>query len=132
MSDNNAERFKAVVQQIERDRDPSALVALFDESSVLDSPSRELELTGVEGARRFWQEYLDAFEQISSTFRKTHDHGNCVVLEWESAGTLPAAAGPINYRGVSIVHFDENDKVKRFATYYDSAAFLAEGSRHVK
>ena len=36
---------------------------------------------------------------------------------------------PIHYRGVSSLSFEgDGDKVKAFRTYYDSAAFLSEGS----
>ena len=45
------------------------------------------------------------------------------ALEWESEGALPTGA-PIRYRGVSLLEF-AGDRVKRFRTYYDSAAFVA-------
>jgi ketosteroid isomerase-like protein len=38
---------------------------------------------------------------------------------------------PIKYKGVSIVEF-AGGKVKRFATYYDSAAFTSDGSKHAR
>lgn len=126
---NNAERFKATVQQIEKVKDPGPLVTLFAEDATLDAPAREQVLRGKQGATIFWSEYLNAFKDIESTFTETKDYGDYAVLEWESNGTLPTGK-PIKYRGVSIVSF-KGDKVTRFVTYYDSAAFLNEGSKHV-
>ena len=44
------------------------------------------------------------------------------VLEWRSTGRL-SAGRDIDYQGVSLLTFD-GDRVSRFATYYDTAAFI--------
>jgi ketosteroid isomerase-like protein len=126
---NNAERFKNALHEIETKKEPSALAILFAEDATLDAPARDHVLRGRKGAEQFWGEYLQAFKDVQSTFKETKDYGDYAVLEWESTGTLPTNK-PIRYRGVSIVHFS-GEKVSRFVTYYDSAAFLNEGSKHV-
>ena len=61
-------------------------------------------------------------------FTDTRRADGSATLEWKSDGTLPDGK-PISYRGVSLIDFD-GDRVKRFRTYYDSAAFLPEGAKH--
>ncbi|HEY0008849.1 MAG TPA: nuclear transport factor 2 family protein, partial [Tepidisphaeraceae bacterium] len=118
----------STVQQIESQKDPGALVTLFAEDATLESPAREQVLRGKKGAEVFWSEYLNAFQEIQSTFTQIKDYGEYAVLEWEGNGKLPTSR-PIKYRGVSIVEF-KGEKAARFVTYYDSAAFLNEGSKH--
>ena len=42
------------------------------------------------------------------------------MLEWESKGTLESGRD-ISYAGVSLLTFDADGTVSRFATYYDTA-----------
>jgi ketosteroid isomerase-like protein len=45
-------------------------------------------------------------------------------LEWVSEGRL-ASGRPVSYAGVSLLEHDDDGKVVRFATYYDTAAFTS-------
>jgi hypothetical protein len=85
---------------------------------------RNLALTeqGLEGARRFWQTYLAQFDRIRSEFSHLIEQDGQAALVWTSEGAMKGGH-PITYRGVSIVEF-QGDKVRRFETVYDSAAFL--------
>ncbi len=40
-----------------------------------------------------------------------------------SRGTL-STGRPIEYRGASLLTYDSDDRVRRFSTYFDTAAFL--------
>ena len=51
------------------------------------------------------------------------ESGDLGLLEWTSSGRL-STDRDITYRAVSILEFDDDDRVARFATYYDTAAFL--------
>ena len=79
---------------------------------------------------QFWQSYIKAFDRVSSTFDNVIDDGKTAVLEWQSHGILPMGI-PITYRGVSIIEYvtepssQENGKIVKFRTVYDSAALMS-------
>jgi hypothetical protein len=73
-------------------------------------------------APTFWQQYLAEFDEVSSEFTRVTEAGDEGILEWRSSGRL-ASGRDIDYRGVSLLTFD-GDRVARFATYYDTAAFI--------
>ena len=125
-----ANSFAKLVQQAETEKNADTLALHFADDATLEAPVRGHTDTGTSGAKAFWQQYLDAFDTIRSEFGNIHSIGNTGVLEWESAGKLRGGT-PIRYKGVSIVEFADG-KVKRFATYYDSAAFTSDGSKHVR
>ena len=125
MSSEIAEKFMDALQTIEKENEVDALVELFsDEASLKRMTHKSYEGKGE--AKKFWQEYLEPFDTISTEFFKVTEDDETVVLEWESKGKL-ANGHDIDYRGVS--SFDtEGGEVVRFRTYYDSAAFLPEGA----
>ena len=122
MASEIAERFMQTLQQIEETKNVEPLVLLFAEDAELNNLAMLEPLRGQDGAHQFWQKYLSAFKQIHSHFTHITEGNDTVVLEWISDGTRPDGE-PIKYPGVSIVEIKE-DKVQRFRTYYDSAAFL--------
>ena len=126
---NFAETFMSTLQQAEQSRDPEPLIALFDERSELLTLALTEPLIGVEGARRFWTNYLAAFEQIRSTFHHTIQTDNEAVLEWVGEGVLAASGQPFSYRGISLLEH-EGEHVQRFRSYYDSAVFVPGGAKH--
>ena len=126
MSNNSTtQRFIDALQETERTRDPEKVSALFAPDAELHSYTRDQRGSN---AAVFWKEYLDAFQSVQSRFTRVQDEGKAAVLEWESEGALPSGE-PIRYEGVTLLEFD-GDRVSRFRTYYDSAAFLPEGSKH--
>ena len=116
-----AERFMQTLQQFEADGKVDPLVALFaDDADAANLTHKE---QGRDGVRKFWEDYRGAFREVRSAFKAVIAGDGGAALEWESEGALPTGA-PIRYRGVSLLEF-AGDKVKRFRTYYDSAAFVA-------
>lgn len=115
-----AQTFADTLQRIEETRDPEPLVALFADAAELHNLA--FGEAGLEGARRFWQTYLDQFDSIRSEFSHLIEHDGQAALVWTSTGALKGGH-PITYRGVSILEV-EGDKVRRFETVYDSAAFV--------
>lgn len=115
-----ADRFAKALQETERSRDPAPLLALFADDCELSN----LALTerGTDGARRFWETYLAQFDAIRSGFSHLIETGEQAALVWTSEGTLKGGH-PIRYRGVSILEVS-GDRVRRFETVYDSAAFV--------
>ena len=125
---NLAETFESTLQQIEQSRDPEALVALFENDASLLNLALTEPMKGIEGARKFWTNYLSAFEKIRSTFHHTIYTDKDGVMEWVSEGVMAHSGQPFNYRGVSVIEHD-GSKVHRFRTYYDSAVFLPGGAK---
>lgn len=124
MASEMAERFMQTLQQIEQSGDVEPMVALFAEASEASNLAHREPHRGQEGVRQFWQEYLSAFKEVRSTFHNTIEGESAFVLEWNSEGSLPSGE-PIHYPGVSIVE-TEGEAVRRFRTYYDSAAFIPQ------
>lgn len=117
------EKFMKALQQAENQRDPTPLLELYADDSTTENLAMH-EMTGKDGAREFWQKYLDNFQEIHSEFHARTDDDVRGVMEWVSRGKL-SSGEPIEYRGVSVIEA-EGGKVKRFRTYYDSAAFVNE------
>ena len=123
MSDDRAQAFADALQQLEKNGDIDAFVqSQFAEGATLSRPEVDQQVSGTEGAREFWQQYLGQFSDIASSFDRISGSGDLGVLEWTSSGTLAAGAS-IDYRGVSLLDFDDQGKVSRFATYFDTAPF---------
>ena len=121
-----AQTFADALQRTEEGRDPAPLVELFAEDADLRNLAFAEE--GIEGARGFWQTYLDQFDRIRSEFSHLIEQDGQAALVWTSEGALKGGR-PIAYRGVSVIEFADG-KVHHFETVYDSAAFVrpaAEG-----
>lgn len=116
-----AERFMAALQAFEADGNVEPLVELFhDDAECANLAHTEHDRDGVQ---KFWTEYRQAFATVRSTFSATLFADRGAALEWASEGAL-ATGAPLTYRGVSVLEID-GDRVRRFRTYYDSAAFTA-------
>ncbi len=122
-----ADKFSKALQQMEQSGDAEELVAQFGEGAELKRP----ELAGSQGPttdpEKFWSAYRDQFSEISTEFSHIAEAGDLAVLEWTSKATL-AAGRSIEYAGVSLLTFGEDDRVSRFSTYYDTAAFVVPES----
>lgn len=115
-----ADTFIQRLQQLERERNVDALVSLFADDAELRRAPRAAHYRGTDGARTFWAEYLDAFQDIETRFEAVSELDGKVVLEWHSRATTKQGHA-IEYDGCSIVEGD-GERVHRFRTYYDAAA----------
>ncbi len=120
---SRAEQFADALNRLERGRDLDAFLDQFADGVLLVRPEPGSHETGVDGARRFWQAYLDQFERIDSTFGRLVDAEALSELEWVGDGRL-ASGRSVRYAGVSLLEHDSAGKVTRFATYYDTVAFM--------
>jgi ketosteroid isomerase-like protein len=118
-----AQDFADRLQRLEADRDLEAFLGLFAEDVELRRPEQGADEHGLDGARRFWQAYLDQFDDIASKFSRMVDAERIGELEWTSQGSLRTGQR-ITYAGCSLLEHDRDGKVARFATYYDTAAFV--------
>ncbi|MBY0459272.1 MAG: nuclear transport factor 2 family protein [Gemmataceae bacterium] len=123
MPSATAESFIRALQQSEQTRDVEPLVEQFDDQAEVENLTAQSPARGRDGAREFWTKYLDSFQNVKSRFTHVFEADSVAVLEWISEGALPDGK-PIRYRGVSVLEL-AGGRVRRFRTYYDSAAFVA-------
>jgi len=122
MTSDRAQAFADALNSLESDGDVDGFVdEVFSSDAELLRPETEQQLSGRSGAVEFWSQYLAQFDEIRSTFSRLVDSGELGVLEWSSTGRL-AGAGAIEYRGVSVLDFDDSGRVRRFSAYYDTHA----------
>jgi ketosteroid isomerase-like protein len=127
MASEVAERFMGALRELEESGDTEPLMALFSDEPEAANLGRAQPAHGREEVRRFWQDYLNAFDGIRSEFTHVIEGEGGAVLEWVSRGKLPNGE-PVEYRGVSVLELEGN-RVRRFRSYYDSAVFLPEGAK---
>jgi ketosteroid isomerase-like protein len=121
MPSDTVQRFIDALQASERDKTPDAVAGLFGDDSELANLTHERK--GKDGARQFWGEYLNSFGEVRSEFVAVNEADGFAALEWTSTGTLPTGS-PVRYKGVSVLE-TAGGVVRKFRTYYDSAAFVA-------
>lgn len=128
MANGGAQQFADALQCLEQDREVEKFVGeVFADDVELHRPQQGQAMQGSQGAQEFWQQYLAQFDTVRSTFSRVVDSGDLGVLEWSSEGQRASgdsSGGDISYAGVSILDFDGEGRVRRFATYFDTAAFL--------
>ncbi len=124
------ERFIAALERAERTGVIDDLVALCDQGTELCNQAHSRPERGPAGARRFWREYLHAFDAVRSRFTRVREAETLSVLEWRAQGDK-RGGGPIAYRGVTVLEHD-GETLRRVSTWYDSAALIVEhlGPKH--
>ena len=128
MTTDRAQSFAAALQDLERTQDVDRFVSgTFADDVELVRPETGQRERGTGGATQFWQQYVDQFEEIRSEFDRVVE-GDVAVLEWTSTGRLNGGSD-ISYRGVSVLDFDGDGRVTRFAAYYDTMPFSAAAIR---
>lgn len=122
ISDARARAFATGLQTFEKDGDVAAFAALFTDDAVTQRFDARGERRGE--VAEFWQEYHAQFQTISTTFYDVVEGGDRFALEWISDATLTDGR-PLQYRGVTVIDLNGDDKVTKMSTYYDSAQFSA-------
>lgn len=125
MSNDRAQAFADALQQLESGGDVDAFVGVFTDDVTLVRPEVDQQVEGTDGAQQYWRQYLAQFDEVHSTFSRVVDSGELGILEWTSEGAL-AGGAPITYRGVSLLDFDDDGRITRFSTYFDTAQFVSK------
>lgn len=118
---DRAQRFADALQTFEKG-DQQDLLDQFVDGAELSRPERKRGPGRTADTSTFWAQYIAEFDEITTDFDRVVEEGDEGILEWRSTGRL-AAGRDIEYAGVSLLTFD-GDRVSRFATYYDTAAFV--------
>jgi ketosteroid isomerase-like protein len=121
------QRFVDALGELHTDREVESLVELFAEDATLNKAGIPHGQHGKDGARTFWQQYRDVFDEIEANFTHTVTDDGIAYLEWTSEGTLRDGT-KFRYDGISVLEGGE-DTIDAFRTYYDTAAFLSAENR---
>lgn len=122
------EKFVTALGELHRSREVEPLVALFAENATLNKAGIPHGEKGKDGARTFWEQYRDVFDDIDATFNHTVADDGLAYLEWTSQGTLRDGTD-FTYDGVSVLESHDGE-IGAFRTYYDTAAFLNADKRN--
>jgi ketosteroid isomerase-like protein len=124
MSDQTpAQRFQDALRKFESEGDDSDLLEQYAADPELLRPEVDKDGSSTTDPGAFWEAYRAQFSELSTEFTHVEEGDAFASLEWVSRGTL-SAGRDIEYAGVSLLTFDDEGRVSRFATYYDTAAFL--------
>ena len=115
-------KFQEALGELHQNGDAEPLVALFSDDATLSKAGVPHDKHGKDGARAFWQQYRDTFDDIEASFRHTVSDDGVAYLEWTSRGHLRGGSD-FSYDGVSVLESDD-ETISEFRTYYDTAAFL--------
>lgn len=116
------DRFVSALEKLHQDRDVEPLVELFSDDATLNKAGVPHGESGQDGARVFWLQYRDVFNDIASDFTHRVVGDDLAYLEWTSRGSL-RDGHDFEYEGVSVLE-SHGDTIEAFRTYYDTAAFL--------
>lgn len=120
-AETRTDRFVEALHRMD-EGEAAPLLELFAEGATLQRPEKDA--SGADqGPEEFWRQYREVFSSLSTEFVFVREEGDLGVLEWTSTGTLTTGR-EVSYAGVSLLEFS-GDLVQRFATYYDTAAFVS-------
>jgi ketosteroid isomerase-like protein len=122
MSEQMGDQFAAKLQDLERTRDPGALIAMFSDDVELQRAAQTRQYRGLDGAREFWKEYLHMFRDVTTTFDAITQVDGRAALEWHSTCKLDNGT-EVSYQGCTVIETD-GKRVNKLRTYYDSAAVM--------
>ena len=121
--DSTARRFMSALDELDSSSDAGSITSLFAESADLLRPEVDKAGSSNQDPDHFWTDYRNQFSDVSTEFGEVQEADSFAALEWRSTGKL-STGRDIEYAGVSLLSLDDDGKVKRFSTYYDTAAFL--------
>ena len=119
MPEKITEKFIEALEKLEETKDVETIVSLFSEDCEVGNVTLTEKLSGSEGAKQFWTNYRQTFDEIKSTFKNIIITDGTAALEWTSEGT-GSSGSKINYEGVSVLEI-ENGKITRFFAYFNPA-----------
>jgi len=120
MSEQSAEKFIEALNELEKNENVETIVSLFSDDAEIGNVTLTESFSGADGAKEFWTNYRNTFGAVSSEFTNKIHSEKVSALEWTTTGTS-ANGGEISYDGVSILEFNDADKIKRFFAYFNPA-----------
>ena len=102
--------------------DVAQLVELYADGTTINNSaldSKHTEMTGKDGATKFWTEYKETLGDVFSEFHHVTASDDAAGLFWTTQGTNPAG-DKVHYHGSTLLQFDGNGKIEFFRGYYDT------------
>ena len=121
--DPTVKAFIEGLRLLEQNESSTQILEQFADNCTVGNVQLDTALEGIEGAKRYWQDYRHTFSDIRSTFDRITEAGQLAVLEWTSTGTLKTGRH-ISYRGISILTISDN-RITDFMAYFDSRHLTA-------
>lgn len=125
IADERVRNFVAALRRFEQNGEAAPLTGLFAPDAITQRFDARGEREGE--VARFWHEYRDQFDHVSTTFYNAVEGRDEFALEWVSEATLPNG-NPLRYRGVTCLGYDET-LIAWLRTYYDSAVLATPSAR---
>lgn len=117
MSQEAAQGFIDALHELEQSGDPAALVARYADDCEVGNITATSSFHGHDGARRFWSEHRQLFDELQSKFRNVIVDDQRAALEWTIEGRA-ADGGDLAFSGVTLLEF-QGELVKRSMAYFD-------------
>lgn len=117
MSQAAAQEFIDALHELERTGDPGALVARYADDCEVGNLTATGSFQGNGGARQFWSEHRQLFDELRSTFRNIIVEDGRAALEWTIEGRAKAG-GEVTFTGVTLLEF-EGESITRSMAYFD-------------
>lgn len=111
-----AEEFVAAMGRLERDRDPSALVALYAPNGSAGRLQERGTRQGRDGIEAFWAGYRTMFGDIESSYRAIITGADAAALEWTTRATIDGRS--LDSEGVTILEIADH-QIVRSTAYFD-------------
>ncbi|GAB2916185.1 hypothetical protein GCM10027047_12510 [Rhodococcus aerolatus] len=125
------QRFVDALHSVDSDRSTDAMTALVADDAPVRSIDGRGTRQGPDGIDALFTQYLEQFEEVSTTFTRVTETGDRAALEWSSDVRLKGGQSA-SYTGVTIIEFSD-DAVTDFTTVYDSGALLhPEAGTHAR
>lgn len=118
MSERVAESFKEALWKVEENRDVEPMLDVLSDDCEVGNVAVPETFHGHDGAREFWTQYRQTFDEMKSSFRNIFAADGRAALEWTTEAT--ENGDEVSYEGVTILEID-GDKVTRFMAYFDPA-----------
>jgi ketosteroid isomerase-like protein len=130
LESSTARQFVTALRTLEERGELEDMVALGTDSTRWWSVGPDDGSTGPDGARRFWERYRRAFDEIRSEFSTVTETPTRVVLEWTSHGSHHNGS-PVRYAGATVLEFDpaSEETLAAVRLYYDTAATMVAAGR---
>ena len=116
------QRFIDALHVVDSERSTEAMTAVVTPDATVLSIDGHGPRRGPDGIAELFTQYVDQFQQVSTTFTRVTETDGRAALEWTSEVQLNSGQ-PASYTGVTVIEFTDED-VTDFRTVYDSGALL--------
>jgi steroid Delta-isomerase len=115
------ERYFAAISTLDAD----ALVEVFAPDGELQDPVGAKPVVGEDALRRFMASIIDNFDAMVLTPDESFHSGGEVAVRWTGRGRSKQGV-EVEYAGVDVFAFDDQDRVTLMKGYWDPKALFAQ------